>query len=167
MAQTTQQILPTGFPATTIYAYGGMTSQGTVYSYPGPTIPATAGIPTKIKWRNNIVGPHILPVDLNPPFNSSAVYANEVPVVPHAHGVTTHSGSDGTPKAYWTSQGNKGSHYMTIDPVAPNEAVYTYPNEQGAGLFWYHDHTAGITRLNAYAGLAGMFITRDAQKSPE
>ena len=32
-----------------------------------------------------------------------------------------------------------------------------YTNEQGTGLFWYHDHAIGITRLNVYAGLAGFY----------
>lgn len=31
-------------------------------------------------------------------------------------------------------------------------------------MLWYHDHTAGITRLNTYAGLAGMYIIRDEEE---
>ena len=38
-----------------------------------------------------------------------------------------------------------------------NKAYYSYPNEQDAGNNWYHDHTIGITRLNVYAGLAGLY----------
>ena len=28
-------------------------------------------------------------------------------------------------------------------------------------MLWYHDHAMGITRLNAYAGLASAFIVRE------
>lgn len=37
-----------------------------------------------------------------------------------------------------------------------------YPNQQAARLMWYHDHADGITRLNAYAGLAAPYVLRDA-----
>ena len=32
---------------------------------------------------------------------------------------------------------------------------------QSARFLWYHDHAIGITRLNAYAGIATAFIIRD------
>jgi spore coat protein A len=37
-----------------------------------------------------------------------------------------------------------------------------YPNEQEAACLFYHDHAMGITRLNAVAGLMGMYFVRDA-----
>ncbi len=37
-----------------------------------------------------------------------------------------------------------------------------YPNNQSARMLWYHDHAIGITRLNAYAGIASGYILRDA-----
>ena len=43
----------------------------------------------------------------------------------------------------------------------PGEALYRYPNNQSARLVWYHDHAIGITRLNAYAGIASAYIIRD------
>lgn len=36
-----------------------------------------------------------------------------------------------------------------------------YLNLQPAANLWYHDHAMGITRLNAYAGLAALYIIRD------
>ena len=30
---------------------------------------------------------------------------------------------------------------------------------------WYHDHAMGITRLNVYAGLAGLYVIRDAEEA--
>jgi spore coat protein A len=40
--------------------------------------------------------------------------------------------------------------------------TYYYPNDQSARLVWYHDHAIGITRLNAYAGIASAYIVTDA-----
>ena len=65
--------------------------------------------------------------------------------------------SDGGPEAYWTSSGAKSHNYHTEEKCEANEAVYKYTNEQDPGLYWYHDHTYGITRLNVYAGLAGFY----------
>ncbi|CUS08786.1 unnamed protein product [Tuber aestivum] len=39
---------------------------------------------------------------------------------------------------------------------------YYYPNSQTARTLWYHDHAVGITAINTYAGLAGMYILDDA-----
>ena len=39
-----------------------------------------------------------------------------------------------------------------------------YPNNQSARMMWFHDHAVGITRLNAYAGLAsGYFLIDDVE----
>lgn len=46
-------------------------------------------------------------------------------------------------------------------PVRPGTASYYYPNDQSARLVWYHDHAIGITRLNAYAGIASAYIITD------
>jgi spore coat protein A len=39
---------------------------------------------------------------------------------------------------------------------------FLYPNDVSARLLWYHDHAVGITRLNAYAGLAGPYLITDS-----
>lgn len=92
-----------------------MTKKGVVVGYPGPALVIDKGVPAKINWRNNIYGPHIFAVDQNHPFNSSSVFKNEIPLVPHVHGVATQTNSDGQPKAYWTALGNKGSKYSTFE----------------------------------------------------
>ena len=43
-------------------------------------------------------------------------------------------------------------------PMVPGQADYFYPNDQSARLVWYHDHAHGITRLNAYAGIASAYL---------
>ena len=40
-------------------------------------------------------------------------------------------------------------------------ATYYYPMDQSARFVWYHDHAAGITRTNAYAGIASALILTD------
>jgi spore coat protein A, manganese oxidase len=45
--------------------------------------------------------------------------------------------------------------------VLPGTASYYYPNDQSARFVWYHDHAIGITRLNAYAGIASAYIIID------
>ncbi len=39
-----------------------------------------------------------------------------------------------------------------------------YPNRERATTLWYHDHALGITRLNVYAGLAGLYLIRDEEE---
>jgi len=48
--------------------------------------------------------------------------------------------------------------------MLPGDAAQTfvYPNNQQAGTVWFHDHALGITRLNVYMGLAGLYLVRDA-----
>ena len=115
MESTRQQILPDAFPKTRIFAYGGLTKDGVVFSFPGPSILAKHKVPTRIRWVNNVYGPHILPVDYNYPFNSSSVFRNEIPLVPHVHGIVAKSSSDGQPNAYWTAMGSRGRKYHTAD----------------------------------------------------
>lgn len=158
MVKTTQQILPpVMFGKATIYAYGGATANGYFAGFPGPTILATKDRPIKITWRNKITGSHILPVDFNYPFLNDTAFKNEVPTVPHAHGIISNMSSDGGPEAYWTKSGFKGMDYASEEKTSSDSAVYIYPNEQDAGNFWYHDHTLGLTRLNVYAGMAALY----------
>jgi spore coat protein A len=50
----------------------------------------------------------------------------------------------------------------TENIAAPGQPVLdVYPNDQRATMLWYHDHVMGVTRLNVYAGLAGLWIVRD------
>ena len=74
MERISQQLLPSDFQKTPLLAYGGLTKKGTVLSFPAPTLVAEHKIPTKVKWVNNIYGPHMFAVDFNYPFNSSAVF---------------------------------------------------------------------------------------------
>ena len=67
-------------------------------------------------------------------------------VTVHNHGHKVAADSDGHP----------------IDYVVPGASkVYTYPNDQPGGTFWYHDHTMDVTGRHVYNGLAGFYIIHD------
>lgn len=77
-------------------------------------------------------------------------------------------GSDGQPMGFWTKSGVKGPDYFSLNSKSkqPNEAIFRYHNTK-EGLFWYHDHAMGITRLNVYAGLVGYYEIMDPSISIE
>lgn len=92
------------------------------------------------------------------------------PVVTHLHGAEVQSEFDGGPEQWFTNVPpatpmpmQRGEGYRTLmgQPVAPNEAVYQYLNEQEGTTLWFHDHALGITRLNVYGGLAAFYFLRD------
>jgi FtsP/CotA-like multicopper oxidase with cupredoxin domain len=87
-----------------------------------------------------------------------------IPAVPHLHGGEVPPVLDGGPDAWFTSDGLLKGHGFYTNPnfaAATNEAVYSYPNSQGAAPLWFHDHTLGATRLNVYAGIAGAYYVLD------
>ncbi len=185
MVQFSQQILPAGFPATTVWGYAGMaydplTGQqpGYIEHSPAATFETVRGVPVQVTWVNRITGPSMFPVDptimwANPnnmatvtqpftPFPPGYAQAQSpVPLVPHLHGAEDQSTSDGGPQAWFTTDGIHGPDYNTYVPTAANSAVDYYPNGQPATTLWYHDHTLGMTRLNVMAGLAGFYMIRD------
>ena len=70
----------------------------------------------------------------------------EVRTVVHLHGGRTGPESDGYPEDWF---------------VPGHSATCYYPNQQEAACLFYHDHAMGITRLNAVAGLMGLYLIRD------
>ena len=188
-----QQILPTGTPLavgadgkTLVWGYGGncydaVTGANIGYfaNSPSASFIATTGIPSQVKWVNNIDVPQFLPVDptlnwANPnsittptaPFNAfPSGYADAqfpVPLVPHLHGAEDQSTSDGGPNSWFTYNGIHGPTYNTVAATDPNAAIYYYPNAQNPTTLWYHDHAMGMTRLNVMSGLAGFYLLKDA-----
>jgi spore coat protein A len=64
----------------------------------------------------------------------------------HNHGHKAAASSDGHP----------------IDYITPGSSkTYTYPNDQRAGTYWYHDHTMDLTGPHVYAGIAAFYLIRD------
>ena len=146
-------------PASSIWGF-----EGTV---PGPTIEAERGQPVTVEWRNELQGAFPVLDTVAP----EATDADGVPVqclpglsggepdrhaaglpghtVVHLHGGLTPASYDG-----WAE-----------NLFAPGQAaVFRYPMDQRAALLWYHDHVMGITKLDVYAGLAGLWVVRDERE---
>jgi spore coat protein A len=129
----------------------------------GGIIVAHRGKPAQITFRNNLPLAHILPVDTTLMGADGAQNRTSI----HLHGGLTPWVTDGGPFAWWDPQGGKGISFLNNEVLRPgetvpdNEAEYYYPNNQSARLVWYHDHAIGITRLNAYAGIASAYVIRD------
>ena len=155
-------------PATTLWGYNPRNALGVTgvpeQKHLGGIIVAQRGKPVQITFRNNLPNQHILPVDTTLMGADGAQNRTSV----HLHGGLVPWISDGGPFAWWDPQGNKGVSFLNNQVLRPGEAVpaneaeYYYPNDQSARFVWYHDHAIGITRLNAYAGIASGYIIRDA-----
>lgn len=133
--------------------------------YLGPTIEATKGKHVVVKFINNLPTTHPLQTAIDPTVPDPAMYPDLVTgpgrATPHLHGGFTDPRFDGHPHSWFTASGVHGTHYNTLVPTLSNEAIYEFSNEQLASGLWYHDHAMGITRLNAYAGLAALYFIRD------
>ena len=129
----------------------------------GGIIVGQKGIPIQITFRNTIPsGTHIIPNDLTIP---GANLGNNRTAV-HLHGGFVPWISDGGPFDWWDPSGNRGLSFLNnkvLNPAAAeNEAEYYYPLSQSARFAWYHDHAIGITRINAYSGIASALLIRDS-----
>src|SRR5437016_5998551 len=143
-------------PVSSIWGFEGMV--------PGPTIEAERGRPVTVEWLNDLEGPFPVVDTVAPePADADGVPVQCLPglsggepnrhaaglkghTVVHLHGALTPASYDG-----WAE-----------NLFAPGQtAVFHYPMDQRAALLWYHDHVMGITKLDVYAGLAGLWIVRD------
>jgi FtsP/CotA-like multicopper oxidase with cupredoxin domain len=142
MRQITQQILPAGLPATTVWGYGAVTSASRrgllLHNAPSLTIEARWNRPVRIKWINDLKDAdgnylsHLLPVDptlhwANPPGGDAGrdarptftetpgPYTGPVPIVTHLHGAAgVGDESDGYAEAwYLPDAGNIPAGYAT------------------------------------------------------
>jgi spore coat protein A, manganese oxidase len=125
-------------------------------------IVANRGNPIQIAFHNLLfVNKHIIPVDTTIPGANQAVNRTAV----HLHGGLVPWISDGGPFDWFDPYGKHGLSFLNnkvLNPFTlPGGAQYYYPMEQSARFMWYHDHAYGITRLNAYAGIASGLLLRD------
>jgi spore coat protein A len=168
------QILPAGFPATDVWAYGDPNDPGT-FSYPGHTVIARStygpvdgsglGKPAKIQYFNELPLTHLLPIDRH--VHGTEMGEPDVRTIVHLHGgKNVGPASDGYAEAWVTPDGNTIEDYLAPEdlpelytPYNPNP--FDYPNSQEAAQLWFHDHALGATRLNVYAGLAALYTLRD------
>src|SRR5512143_1714953 len=174
IVQFQDQIVPlsSGLGPTTLWGYvptyglGDLRPDGSMIPrHLGGVMIGQKGVPIQINFRNLLSGPaqgqHILPVDTTLPGANQAPNRTAV----HLHGGFVPWISDGGPFDWFNSAGLHGTSFLNnqvLNPkAAPNSAEYYYPLNQSARFLWYHDHAVGITRLNAYAGIASGLLLRD------
>ncbi|WP_405407935.1 hypothetical protein [Streptomyces decoyicus] len=147
--------------------------------YLGPTISVNKDHPTVVKYRNELPTTHMFQSVIDdirngnaqltptapPPYKSKPPFPPNINVwnVVHQHGGFTAPQSDGMPLQSFSPDGFHAESYTTLDPsrVKPNEAISGYTNHERSSMLWYHDHGMGMTSLNVYAGLAGLYLIRD------
>jgi hypothetical protein len=95
-------------------------------------------VDTTLHWAYNIPG-----------YMSYSIEKDGVPISPHLHGGHTDYRFDGNPEFFFSRWEGNFPEY------------FEYDNSQTSGLLFYHDHALGITRLNVYAGMAGLYVIRD------
>jgi spore coat protein A len=91
---------------------------------------------------------------------------NGVPIAVHHHGGNNAAEFDGGPDQWFTPLRRQiGPGITGANSSGAPTLNYKYDNNEEASMKWYHDHGEGVTRINAYAGLAGLFITREANEA--
>ena len=174
ISQFMDQILPSGFGKTTLWGYNPLTPLGggsqpqkhlggiIVGKGRNPNDPKDKNVPIQITFHNELfVNQHIVPVDTTIPGANQAINRTAI----HLHGGLIPWISDGGPFDWFGPIDNHGLSFLNdkvLNPIhLPGAAEYYYPLDQSARFMWYHDHAYGITRLNAYAGLASAMLIRD------
>jgi spore coat protein A, manganese oxidase len=137
--------------------------------YLGGVIIAKSGTPVQLTVVNLMPNDHILPVDTTAPISGVGFGLPNRAAV-HFHGGDVPWISDGGPFDWFSADGRVGSSFLNdVIPgalIGPNTAEYYYPMQQSARLCWYHDHAFGLTRINAYSGIAsGLLIVDDFEES--
>jgi len=146
---------------TTLWGYydrGATTGADKRNVHLGGVIVANQNKPVRINVSNDLgTGAHILPVD----YSLMGAMDGDRRICTHLHGGFTPWMSDGTP--YQTiAPDNTTLGASMVDWLPDNSGALThdlwYPNQQTPRLMWYHDHSLGTTRLNAYAGIASAYL---------
>lgn len=160
--QFQHQILPPGFPATTVWGFGSVNHPET-FNYPANTIEARVDQPVRVKWINDLKDPqgnflpHLLPVDqtlhwANPSqqqcmdgrfgpdcrTTNPGPYTGPVPFVAHLHGAHSNPESDGYPEAWYLPAANNipagyAAHGSKFGQILGA------PQQPGAAVFQYRN----------------------------
>ncbi len=155
-------------------------------SYLGPVVIAQRHVPTYPTYTNELPlypAGHVqalLPIDMtvdwaNPtgidcmvdpatgiytnPVCGVLPYSGPLPDSVHIHGGEVAPAYDGGPDS-WFTQGN------AVTGIGFFSNTYQYENGQQEATIWFHPHGFGITRLNVFAGLAGVYPIVDPANPP-
>ena len=157
-------------------------------SYLGPVVVAERGVPASPTYLNELpdasigggfVQNNLLPIDMtldwaNPDGIDCAVdpvtgnytnpqcgllpYSGPLPDSVHIHGGEVPAASDGGPDSWFTQTATPGG---VITGIGYSGNTLLYPNGQEEATIWFHPHGFGITRLNVFAGMAGVYALVD------
>ena len=134
--------------------------------YLGGAIVAKRGTPVLFNITNQLPNKQLIPIDLTVMAGPGGQTVGDLPlnrIATHLHGGLTPWFSDGTPFQWFAPNGVHGPSFMNAPGTNPavGTATYYYPMDLSARLLWYHDHAMGITRTNAYSGIASALILTD------
>lgn len=138
---------------------------GGVSRYLGGVIVAKRGTPVLFNVANQLPNRAIIPIDPTM-MAGDGMMVGDLPlnrIAVHLHGGLTPWFSDGTPFQWFDPNGLTGDSFMNVPGTNPptGTATFYYPMDQSARLVWYHDHAMGLTRTNAYCGVASALIITD------
>ena len=163
MGQYRQSLHP-DLPASKLWGYADATSGQPKWSYLGGSIVATKGTPARVNFINLLPNAHPLPVDHTIMGAERGQNVNRAAA--HLHGGFVLWPSDGGPFHWSTPLLQHGPSWVRWLPnrlgIKTDDAYWS--NQQTARMMWYHDHAIGITRLNAYAGLAAGYFLIDGDE---
>jgi spore coat protein A len=133
--------------------------------YLAGVIVAKRGTPVLLNVTNQLPHKALIPTDPTIPASPTQT-VGDLPLnrtATHLHGGFTPWFSDGTPFQWFDPEGLTGPSFMNVPGThpRPGTATYYYPMDQSARFAWYHDHAMGITRTNAYAGIASALLIID------
>jgi spore coat protein A len=167
VAEFAQQI--PGLPNPThFWGYYDLASGVGSQRYLGGVFVANRGTPVLLNVTNQLPNHQLIPID--PTIMAGpGVTVGQLPynrIVTHLHGGFTPWISDGTPFQWYTpgrAGYQNGVSFWNVPGTNPPKgtATFYYPMQQSARLVWYHDHAIGITRTNAYSGIASAVIITD------
>ncbi|GFO66646.1 hypothetical protein GMLC_02250 [Geomonas limicola] len=179
-----QDQLHPGMLPTTLYGYHD-TNNPAAKKHLGGIIIAARGTASRLRFTNKLPSTHIIPLDTTvpgaiqrPDRTATHLHGGFIPWVSDGgpfdwfspDGTSTGSTTGrGTACAGMSFQNGKGGFLdiLTENTMKAGQGDYYYPNDQSTRLMWYHDHAWGITRINAYAGIATGYLCLDlAQEIP-
>lgn len=133
------------YPTSQTWGYGGQ-------SYHGPTVQAWQGQPIDLSFPNRL-GRHVLADNVDTTLHHCSADDITAPRANvHLHGHLSQAIHDGHPFDTWRRGATRTYHYENIE---------------SARHFWFHDHSAGLTRLNVAAGLSTQYLVRDVYDTGE
>lgn len=133
------------YPTSRTWGYGGQ-------SYHGPTVQVYQGQPVDLSFPNRL-GRHALDANVDTTIHHMSADDITAPRANvHLHGHLSQPQMDGHPFDTYRRGASR---------------IYHYENKESARQFMFHDHTAGMTRLNVAAGLSSQYIVRDVYDTGE